>query len=65
MISRSGTHLLAVLVRDNRSLCRTRIGAEDDAVPEETTDDRSTRARRLGQLHAALLHERVSVRSSH
>ncbi len=44
--------LLAVLVRDDRAFCSTRIRTEHDPVLVNQSDDRRTRRSRLGQRHA-------------
>ena len=49
----SFAHLLAVLVRDNLALGRSRVRADDDAVVEQTTNDRRTCRRRLGHFDLA------------
>ena len=41
-------YLLAVLVRDDGSLCRASIRTQNDAVLEETSDDSGTSAGGLG-----------------
>lgn len=41
------SHLLTVFIGNNFTFRRTRIGAENDAVFEETADDRRPSARRF------------------
>jgi hypothetical protein len=48
--------LFAVLVGDNGPLCRTGVGAQNDAIFEETADDGCARASRDG-LHNALVRK--------
>ena len=52
-------YLLAVLVRDDGTLCRPGVRAKDDAILEETADDGGTGASGFGERDAALGQEVV------
>ena len=53
------THLLAILVGNNRAGSRTRIGAKDNTTLKEAADDGGTRACRVRELHAVVRKIRV------
>ena len=50
-------HLLAILIRNNVPIRRTRIRTKDNTILEDTPDDGRTSARRLWEVHALILQE--------
>ena len=57
VFKRMRAHLLAVLIRNDVPVRRTRIRTKDNTILEDTSDDGRTSARRLGQVHTLILQE--------